>query len=345
MSSSFFPVSLQECARILEAELIVPEKSRADTKWKEIRLEDVSDLETAGPHDLVILWESFKSIDLGRIKPGCICVEKGNRPEKNPKVPLLVVDDLGEATYRLYEQIIARFLWSRERYEPSDYREGFIHPTAWVHPDVELGRGVRIGAYTVISGQVKIGDGVEIEHHVAILPRVSIGRGCYIKTGAVLGTQGFKFFPGSMRHTKVYHLGRVDIGEDVEIGAHTCIDRAVTGVTYIGDGTKVDNLVQIAHNVRMGRLDLIAAQTGIAGSASIGDDVWMGGQVGIADHAQVGHHVRIAGQSGIMGTVEEHAVLAGSPALPHRLWLRIWASLPKLPDLIRTLRKNNKRKE
>jgi len=161
-----------------------------------------------------------------------------------------------------------------------------------------------------------------------------------LQPGVVVGSDGFGFAfdPAGPAHVKVPQVGTVRIEDDVEVGAGSCIDRATTGETFIGRGTKIDNLVQIAHNVRVGPLSIVCAQVGISGSTEVGVGVVLAGQVGIVGHVQVGDGARIAAQSGVPHDVPAGATVAGYPAVDHALWLRQSAALKQLPELLREVR-------
>lgn len=200
---------------------------------------------------------------------------------------------------------------------------------AFVASDAGIGANVRIGAGAYVGPGVTIGDDTEIGPG-AFVSHALVGRRVVIASGARIGGAGFGFAPGPDGLVRTPQLGRVLIGDDVEIGANTAIDRGALGDTVIGDGTKIDNLVQIGHNVRLGRHCVIAAQTGISGSCVIGDGVMMGGQVGLADHLVIGDGALIAAGSGLMRDVPPGEKWGGAPARPIREWLRETAALAKL---------------
>jgi UDP-3-O-[3-hydroxymyristoyl] glucosamine N-acyltransferase len=199
---------------------------------------------------------------------------------------------------------------------------------------------------------VFIGRGVVIGEDVFLHPRVVIARGCLlgrrviVQAGAVIGSDGFGYAFGGGAYRKIPQIGIVEIGDDVEIGANACIDRATIGRTRIGSGTKIDNLVMVAHNVAIGEGCAIAAQSGIAGSTQIGKGVRVGGQVGIQGHVRIGDGVTAGARSGIIGNISSGEFVSGYPARSHRQMMRIYASLHQLPELLRRLRVlESKRKE
>lgn len=227
-----------------------------------------------------------------------------------------------------------------------------VHRLAWVGEDVTLGAdvsvgpfavlgdGVRIGARTIvhphatIGRRADIGDDCVIHARVSIRERVRIGHRVVLQDGAVIGSDGFGFArrPDGT-HEKIPQIGGLTIEDDVEIGANTTIDRPAVGETRIGAGTKIDNLVQIAHGVSVGRNVLLAAQVGVAGSVTIEEGVTLAGQVGVAGHITLGRGVIATAQTGIPNSVEPGAFISGYPAIPNRDWLRASAVFRKLPEL------------
>jgi len=236
-----------------------------------------------------------------------------------------------------------------------------VHPTAIIGEGVKLGNNVAIMAYVVIADNVEIGDNTIIYPHtyigedckigadVIIYPNVTvregciIGNGCIIHCNAAIGSDGFGFVTVDGRHHKVPQVGNVVIEDNVEIGAHTAIDRATTGSTIVKRGTKIDNLVHIAHNDVVGENCLFVAQTGIAGSVTIGNNVTFAGQTGCAGHLTIGDNCVFAARTGIIGDVPSNSFYAGFPARPHKEWLRTEANIRKVPDLIKKIRELEKR--
>ncbi len=204
-----------------------------------------------------------------------------------------------------------------------------IEPGAVIAAGAVLGARCRIGCNAVIARGVVLGDDCVVGDGASI-SHALIGNAVEIYPGARIGTPGFGFVPGERGPVRVPQLGRVVIGDRVEVGANSTIDRGTLGDTVIGAGTVIDNLVQIAHNVRIGRGCVIAAQVGIAGSTQIGDGVMIGGQTAIADHLTIGSGVRIAACSGVMRDVEPGLTIGGAPALPIRQWHRQTAALTRL---------------
>lgn len=232
-----------------------------------------------------------------------------------------------------------------------------IHPTAVVGQDVELGREVALDAHVVLSPGCRIGDGVVIYAgcyvgygvsigegtvlypNVTIRERVTIGARCVLHSGVVLGADGFGFMSDAEGvRRKIPQVGTVVIEDDVEIGANSAIDRATCGETHIGRGTKIDNLVQIGHNVRIGEHCVVSGKTGIAGSTTIGDNVTIAAQVGIAGHLEIGDNAIVAARSGVTKSILPGKIVSGFPATDHTAERRLQASVRHLPELTRRLR-------
>lgn len=226
-----------------------------------------------------------------------------------------------------------------------------VDPTASVMPFAYVGPGVQIGARTVIHAHCAILEDAVIGADCLLYPGVVIREGCsvgdrvIVQPGAVIGADGFGFAfdPAARRHLKVPQVGRVELQPDVEIGANTCVDRGTLGDTSIGMGSKIDNLVQIGHNVQTGPLCLIAGQTGIAGSTHLGTGVVMGGQSGVIGHLEVGSGAMLAARTLVMGDVPAGGAWGGSPAGEQRRWLREQAASRQLPELLKEMRALRKR--
>lgn len=207
-----------------------------------------------------------------------------------------------------------------------------VSPFVFIADDVKVGAGCIIYPFVFIGEKTSIGDNCIIYPNVVIHHRVTIGKRVIVHSGAVIGSDGFGYaYEGGVYH-KIPQVGTVIIEDDVEIGANVSIDRATTGTTIIGQGTKIDNLVQIGHNVKIGKNVIIVSQTGIGGSSEIGDQVMLGGQVGIADHVSIESGTMIAAKSGIMGKVSR-GIYSGAPAIAHKDWFKAVAIFNKLPEL------------
>jgi UDP-3-O-[3-hydroxymyristoyl] glucosamine N-acyltransferase len=207
-----------------------------------------------------------------------------------------------------------------------------VEPYAVIGEDVVLAQGVQIGAGAVVEAGCRIGARTRIFPRCVLYPKTYIGSDCRIHAGAVLGADGFGYVTKHGRHELSAQLGNVVIGDAVEIGANSTVDRGTYNATIIGDGTKIDNLVMIAHNCRIGQHNLICSQVGIAGSCRTGDYVVMAGQVGVGDHVDIGERTTLAAQAGIMNHIPAGSVYLGSPALPIKDQMRNWAVLGKISD-------------
>jgi UDP-3-O-[3-hydroxymyristoyl] glucosamine N-acyltransferase len=298
-------------------------------------IESVASLKNAGPADLSYAEEKYQD-DVAGSLAGCVIVNSGQFPgktiiaAKNPKLAFARA---------------ASFLLADESEDWS------IHPSATVAPDATIGDRVRIGAGAVIEGGVVIGNstvleagcyvgkGSRIGDHCTVYPRVviykdvAIGNRVIIHAGAVVGADGFGFVSDGKAHVKFPQVGKVIIEDDVEIGANTCIDRGSLETTIIRRGVKLDNLIQIAHNVEIGEYTLIAAQTGISGSSTIGANCMIGGQVGVGEHAEIDSNAIIGGQGGVLNGKHLRAtgeVLWGTPVRPLRQFLLEQAHLSRL---------------
>lgn len=218
-----------------------------------------------------------------------------------------------------------------------------------IGPFVTLGDGVTVGARVTLAPGVCIGDDCCIGDDSVLHPNVVVRNGCrigqrvVIHSGTVIGSDGFGYVQYQGRHVKVPQLGGVTIEDDVEIGANVTIDRATFGMTTIRRGTKIDNLVQIAHNVEIGPDCIVVAQVGIAGSTTVGAHVMIGGQAGLADHLQVGDRVMIGARSGVTRSIASDQIVSGAPAMPHETALRAQTLLPHLPELRQQVKDLQKR--
>ncbi len=212
-----------------------------------------------------------------------------------------------------------------------------IEPYAVIGRGAVLGDRVWIGAHAVVGERCVFGPDTRLHAHAVCYPMVELGARVVLHAGARVGREGFGWVPRKDGASRIPHVGRCVLGDDVEIGANSCVDRGSIDDTIIGAGTKVDSLVQIAHNVRIGRACMIASQVGIAGSARVEDGVQLGGQVGLAGHLVVGTGSILAGQAGVVGNVPAGETWSGYPARPHREQLRATAALHKISSLMRPL--------
>jgi UDP-3-O-[3-hydroxymyristoyl] glucosamine N-acyltransferase len=257
-----------------------------------------------------------------------------------------------------FAQISALF-HPRPRHSPGVRPGAHVHPEAQVHPEAAVlsgatvEAGAQVGARSVLFPGVYLGESARVGDDCVLYPNVVVRERCVIGSRVILHAGcgvgadgfGFAFNPAVPEHFKIPQAGIVRIEDEVEIGACSCVDRATTGETVIGRGTKIDNLVQVAHNVRIGPLSLICAQAGVSGSAEIGTGVVLAGQVGVVGHLKVGDLAKVGAQSGVAHDVPDGAVVSGSPAFDHRQWLKSTAALERLPDLLREVRALRQRVE
>ena len=337
MSAPFFfkrsgGLSLREIAALVSGE--APEGADLD-----LRINGIAPLDRAGPNDLSFL-DNPKYVALAATTAAGICLTTERFAQALP--PRVCVLRVREPYRALVE--VARALFPDALRPTSLFDAGGVLPGAHIHPSARLENGVTVDPGAVIGARAEIGGGTVIAAGAVIATGVRIGRDCsiganasimhaligdrvIIHPGCAIGQDGFGFVRGPRGAHKVPQVGRVIIQDDVEIGANSAIDRGAIRDTVIGEGTKIDNLVQIAHNVWIGRHCLLAALVGISGSSTIEDGVVMGGQVGVADHITVGPGAMVAAQSGLMTDVPAGGRWAGSPARPARQWFREVATL------------------
>ncbi len=273
---------------------------------------------------------------------------------------ILVAPDFGPASVATLRTPNPYYAFARAVgifYQPPAYAPG-IHPTAVIDPTSKIGKGAHIGAYVVIGPGVVLGDHATLLPHVVLYAGATIGddffahahavvrEGCrlgdrvLLQNGAIIGGDGFGFAKGDDgAWKKIPQSGPVVIADDVEVQSNACVDRASVGQTRVGRGTKIDNLVQVGHGSSVGEDTLLCAQVGLAGSTEVGSNVILAGQVGVAGHCKVGDGVVATAQSGIPNDVPPGQMVSGYPAIDNRQWLRAAAAFPRLPELIRLLRR------
>ncbi len=299
-------------------------------------------LASAGPHDLAFLDRPQFLDEAAATRAGCcLVVEKFADRLPATTIPL-VVKDVPRAYARIAAALFPTAMRPQSIFGAAGVAPGaFVHPTArleqnvTVDPGAVIGPGAEIGGGTIIAANAVIGPEVRIGRDCSIGPGASLvsallGNRVIIHAGARIGQDGFGYSPGRGGHTKIPQVGRVILQDDVEIGASTTIDRGSNRDTVIGEGSKIDNLVQIAHNVTIGRHCILVGHVGIAGSVTIGDFVIMGGKVGVRDNVTIGDGVRIAASSLVGGDIAAGQEVGGAPAKPIRQWIREMAMVERL---------------
>ena len=304
-------------------------------------ISNIAPLERAGPSDLAFLDTAKYADALMTTQAGACLTTKRFENQAPSGVNVLVTHE----PYRAFV-LVARTLYPDALRPSSLFETKGVTPEAIVHPSAKIEDGAVVDPGAVIGPRASIGAGTVIGPTAVIGPDVHIGRDCsigpgtsiihaligdgvIIHPGCRIGQDGFRFHTAATGHTKVPQLGRVIIQDNVEIGAGTAIDRGASGDTVIGEGTKIDNLVQIGHNVTIGRHCMIVAECGISGSVTLGDNVTLGGQVGIADHLTIGDGAMIGAKSGVVSNVPAGEKWLGFPAWPGREFLRATAALRK----------------
>lgn len=318
------PFTLSDLAGIAEAELA----AGADGSR---RFLDVAPLDAAGPDDVSFLDNRRYLGQFSRSKAGACIVSPELAERAPPGMQLL----LTRRPYRGYARVAQAF-YPQPKPRPGVHPSAVVDPSARIGedseigpgvvigPGAEIGRGCRIEANSVIGAAVGVGDGTVVGPN-ASLAYCRVGRACQIHAGARLGTRGFGFSMDPEGFIDVPQLGRVIVGDGVEIGANTTIDRGAGPDTVIGDGAKIDNLVQIGHNVRIGRGCVLVAQSGVAGSTELQDFVAVAAQAGISGHLKVGAGAQIGAKSGVMRDIPSGMTVLGSPARPVREFFRLCA--------------------
>lgn len=316
----------------------------------------VGPLEEAERGEITFLEKSSQLLHLKKTKASCVILpldlrENYENDFKTHPLPHEFPTLLWVKNPRL------AFLQVMERFQPQGEFQAGIHPTVLMGREirldptvsispygvlgdhVEIGARTRVGPFAYMGQGVRIGSDCLLYPHVTLLEGVEIGNRCILHPGIVLGSDGFGFVPLGNAHRKVPQMGQVIIEDDCEVGANVTIDRATLGATRIGRGTKIDNLVHIAHNVEIGEGCLIAAQVGIAGSTKIGKRVLFGGQAGLVDHIRIGDEVQIGAQAGVTKSFPEKTTISGYPARPHHQAMRIYAAMHRLPELLKKIEK------
>lgn len=330
--------SLEELAKLAEGEV---------AGNSQLRISGFAPLETAGEGDVSFLVKAGQVDKLADFKGSAVIVPMAI---EEADIPLIRVDDPYLASARIHSLLLEK-----------PFAAKGVHAQAWIGEEtavpeqitvqafvsigerVKLGERVTIESGAVIADDVHIGDDTTLKANVTIAEGCKIGNRVTIHSGTVIGSDGYGYATDKRGfHTKRPQVGIVQIDDDVEIGANSCVDRAAYGVTRIKSGSKIDNLVQIAHNVLVGENSLIVSQVGISGSTTLGRNVVLGGQVGITGHIELGDGVMVAAQSGVHNNQKAGARVGGSPTLPMKQYVRAAIQYGKLPEMGRDIRKLKK---
>ncbi|UCE01944.1 MAG: UDP-3-O-(3-hydroxymyristoyl)glucosamine N-acyltransferase [Candidatus Latescibacterota bacterium] len=332
---------LSEIAAMVQGELV-----GADDPW----ITGLAGIHDANEGDLTFLGNRRYRAGLAKSRASAVLVDR----QEPTRLPAVRVNDPAMAF-----ALVLQHVGAATRVE---YPAG-VHPTAVIGDGVQIGSEVSIGAHVVLDNDVEIGDRTTILPGTVILRETHIGNDCLIypnvtireetiigdrvivQCGAVIGSDGFGFVSDGSRLHKVHHIGRVVLEDDVEVGANACIDRATTGETRVGRGTKIDNLVQLAHNVKVGENSILCAQVGVSGSTEIGNRVKLAGQVGLVGHIRIGDDAVVGAQAGVVKSIPPRTMSSGYPARPHARELRQQAALVRLPELLETVRDLRRRLE
>ncbi|HAH31611.1 MAG TPA: UDP-3-O-(3-hydroxymyristoyl)glucosamine N-acyltransferase [Elusimicrobia bacterium] len=319
---------------------------------KNVEITGAAPLEKAGPKDLSFLADAKYAGAAGRSNSGCLLA--------SPMAAEALKDFKGTLVLVKNPRLAFSLALAALEKELRPLKARVCHPSAVISITARLGKDVYIGPLSIIEDSAVIGDGAYVDAQcfvgagakigsnarlypgVKVLDNCEVGERSILHAGAVAGSDGYGYTPDGGLHKKIPQIGRVIIGSDVEIGANTAIDRAALEATVIGDGTKIDNLVHIAHNVRMGKNCLIMGQVGIAGSAVIGNSVILAGQVAISDHITIGDNTVVMGKTGVISDLGPNQIVFGHMARPRIQAMRIEVLLSKLPEMHTTIRKIKK---
>jgi UDP-3-O-[3-hydroxymyristoyl] glucosamine N-acyltransferase len=328
------PFTLAFLAQAIGAELPQPERANQ-------LVHDIADLSQAGGDDISLFCDASHASAFAASHAGVVVTSNKLSGHPHNGSGLLIVPDPKLAFAEL-----GRLFYPARPVRNSIHRQAVVAASACIGPEVSIGPGTvigehaAIGAGSCIGANTVIGDGVQIGIGAEVGPNCSIshaliGAEVKLSSNVSIGSEGFGFVPGPNGPMRMTHVGRVLIGRGVEIGSNSSVDRGALGDTVIGEKTVIDNLVQIGHNVRIGKYCVLAGQVGVAGSAVLGDRVMVGGAVSISDHVVIGDGARIAGKSGVMRDIAAGETVAGYPAVPIRQWHRQTAALTRFPKRLR----------
>jgi UDP-3-O-[3-hydroxymyristoyl] glucosamine N-acyltransferase len=338
-SSTIFMMKLGELASRLGAEL----RGNAD-----LEITGVKGIEDAGPTEITFVANPRYAALARTTRAAAVVVDPG-------------FQEIQAATLRIGNPYYAFSRALGFFYQPPAYPPG-IHPTAVIDPSTAIGEGAHIGAYAVVGAGVRLGPHATLLPHVVLYPGVQTGAHFFahahavvrehcilgdhvtLENGAIVGADGFGFAKNPAGEwEKIPQSGPVRLGSRVDVQANACVDRATVGATEIGDGTKIDNLVQVGHGSRVGQNTLLCAQTGLAGSSDVGSNVILAGQAGVAGHCTVGDGAILTAQSGVSHDIAPGKMVSGSPGFDNRLWLRAVAIFQRLPELVKRVNRLEER--
>ena len=292
------------------------------------KIKGINTLTEANEHEISFLENKKYEKFLSSTKAGAVLIRKEDI-EKLPKGIIPLITDEPYLKLALLTKLFAKTPWEEGEF--------FVDNSAKIDSSVRIGKGVKIAKNVTIMPNVTIAPFVEIEEGSIIYPNVSIyrntkiGKNVIIHSGSVIGSDGFGYaHTKNGEHIKIYHLGKVVIEDEVEIGANTTIDRAVFGETRIKKGSKIDNLVQIGHNCEIGEYSILVSQVGLSGSSKLGRNVVMGGQSATAGHLEIAPFTTIAARGGVTKSIKKSGVYSGFPLMPHKMWLKLNAILAKM---------------
>jgi UDP-3-O-[3-hydroxymyristoyl] glucosamine N-acyltransferase len=318
-----------------------------------LRLTGAATLADAEAGDVAFLGNPKYAAQAASTKAGCVLLPSAGKPAPCSAAVKIFVEDPQFA----FSRVLVMIAESKPKKAPS------IDPRAAVDASAKLGKGVSVGAFAVIGAGAEIGDGTTISPQVFIGDRAKVGRDCLLhpqtvvreecvlgdrvilQPGCMIGGDGFGFSTDRKtgKHRKIPQVGNVVVEDDVEIGANVTIDRGAVGATRIGAGTKIDNLVQLAHGVKVGRDCLIVSQVGVSGSTTLGDRVILAGQAGLIGHLNIGDGAIVMAQSGVMNDLEKGQIVFGSPCRPNREAMKLQALTGKLPEIHETIKEIKKK--
>jgi len=294
---------------------------------KDYEIEGINTLQEALPNEISFFENKKYEKFLKTTKARAVLIKKEDA-NKLPKNVIALITNEPYVKLALLTKLFVKEIWEDGEFFKEE--DVYIHPSAVIAKGAKIGKNVKILPNSVIGPFVEIGDNSIIYPNVTIYRDTKIGKNVKIHSGSVIGSDGFGYAKKDKKHIKIYHLGKVIIEDNVEIGSNTSIDRAVFGKTIIKEGTIIDNLVQIAHNCEIGKGCVIVSQVALAGSTRLGDFVTMGGQSGVAGHLEIASNTIIAARGGVTKSIKKPGIYSGFPIMPHKMWLKLNALLNRL---------------